>query len=329
MLRRLQDSRDPDYAEIVKIYVASVGPDIRTNSNQITYWLDRSYREFGDEFIICGFYEGRRIIGFAQMAFLRQHRILFFDYVVLQKGHRSHGEYFQFARMLEEWIVSESLEFDYAVAEVSYESSGQQPSEHSISLVQLFKLIGFGVAQCEYYQPSLGPDNPQSDVRAHLLVASHERLSMLKRETVVHIVRAVYFQHYERWFAPFLADRNSYRAFLEQRLSDLENRLSNRKEVVVNGIRLLHSPNLSPPAPISKRSIPLWRPLFVTLVTGILCIGLFFVQSRAQLPWQAIALLFAGTLLIVSTAFALFDRRTQNVLRSLLNAVTKFSDRNK
>ena len=108
------------------------GPDARTNSNKITYWLDRSYREFGDECCVLGFGVDRRVVGFAEVAFLKSSRVLFFDYLVLHKAHRSRGEYFQFAQLLQEWIDQQQLEFDFTVAEVSFESGTTAPSDHSV-----------------------------------------------------------------------------------------------------------------------------------------------------------------------------------------------------
>jgi hypothetical protein len=52
--------------------------------------------------------------------------------------------------------------------------------------------------------------------------------------------------------------------------------------------------------------------------------GVFYLQYRAQLPWQTVALLFAGTTIMFATAFALFDKNKQRTLDSLLEALTKF-----
>jgi hypothetical protein len=328
-LRRFPNSRDLDYAAVLNIYVTSVSPDVRTNSNEITYWLDRSYTEFGDDFMIFGFYVNKKVIGFAQLAFLRCQRILFFDYIVLHKEYRRHGEYFQFVRMLHEWIDSERFEFDYAVAEVSYESSGPIPSENSMALVTLFKQMGLGVAQCEYYQPLLGTNNPQSNMRAHLLISSRERLKRLKRETVLYIVQTVYFQHYERWYTPFIPKIDNYKKFLQKRFRGLEKHLERHKDVVINGakrpIDIIYS---LPPDFISIR-YQLRDPLIVVVAFGVFCAAFFYVQSRTQLGWQVIAILFAGALFVFATAFALFRKDQYKVLDSLLSGVVKLFGKQK
>ncbi len=164
-LRRFTNSKDTDYIDALAIYVESVSPELRTNSNEITYWLDRSYVEFGDEIVVCGFYLDRQVIGFAQFAFFRSARLLFFDYIALHEDYRCLGEYYQFGRMLQEWIESVGFEFDYAVAEVSFESASDKPTRRSLRLARLFKQLGFGAAECSYHYPPLGDNNPQSGMR--------------------------------------------------------------------------------------------------------------------------------------------------------------------
>ncbi|MDP2875494.1 MAG: hypothetical protein Q8O00_04860, partial [Holophaga sp.] len=127
-LRRFKNARDPNFVEALKIYTRTITPEAHTNTNEITYWLDRGYGEFGDEFCVFGFFKEDRVVGFAQLAYFRGERILFFDYLVLSKDERAHGEYYAFAGQLQKWVDASGLEIDYVVAEVSYDCGGSTPS---------------------------------------------------------------------------------------------------------------------------------------------------------------------------------------------------------
>ena len=141
-LRRFSSSKDPDYPLALAIYLSTVTPDIRTNSNQITYWLDRTYREFNDEFCVCGFYIDGKVIGFAEFALFRKEGVLFFDYLSLHPDHESQSEYLQFTRMVREWIDRQPFEFDFAVTEITFETAGPEPSERSVLEVQSLQANG-------------------------------------------------------------------------------------------------------------------------------------------------------------------------------------------
>ncbi len=327
-LRRFSDSSDPDYASALAVYVTHIGPDSRTNSNEITYWIDRSYREFGDEFCVLGFFVDRQVVGFAEVALLRGSRVLFFDYLVLHRAHRSRGEYFQFAQLLQEWIDQQRLEFDFTVAEVSFDSGGMIPSEHSALLVELFKQMGFAAADCEYWSPPLGLANPQSDMRAHLLVGAREKISAVKREALVQIVRSVYFDHYGRWYRPFHqgADSERYDELLTRRFDAFVRGLGSVDSVVLDGVKMLDPPMLPSGVPRASRP-PVVLPLVVVLVIAILSAGFFLLQSYLRLPTQTVVIVVAASVVVVVTGFALFDRSARAILRQLLAALSRIFGR--
>src|SRR2546421_2294428 len=95
-LRRFKRSTDRDYKLALSIYLSNISAGSRTNSNEITYWLDNYETFFGDGFYICGFYSESELAGYTQFVFFRNRRLLFFDYLVLHENYRTHGEYFQF-----------------------------------------------------------------------------------------------------------------------------------------------------------------------------------------------------------------------------------------
>lgn len=328
-LRRFTSSQESDYIEALGIYVDSISLESRTNSNEITYWLDRSYREFGDEFVVCGFYLDRRVIGFAQFAFFRKARLLFFDYIALHEDYRCVGEYYQFGRMLQEWVDQAGFEFDYAVAEVSFESASDQPTRRSLRLARLFKQLGFGAAECAYRYPPLGENNPQSGMRAHLLIAGPARLERIKRETLSHILSTIYFQHYERWHMPFLQDRTEYRRVLTKLQKDAEKKLAGTAEVIINGLKMFCPPHRVQSKHKSRAaSLPL-APIFVLFSFGVFCSGLLWVQASTKLDFKVTGVVFAGALVSLATAFALLRKDAREVLDLLLTALGRFFDKRK
>lgn len=329
-LKRFTSSDDPDFAKILRLYIANIGPGLRTNSNEITYWLDRTYKEFGDEFILCGLYLNKTIIGFAELAYFGRQKIVAFDYLVLHKDYRTQSEYYQFARLLQDWINESGLEFDYVVADVSYESTSSLPSKECAVLVRLFKQIGFLVVDCEYWSPSLGVDNPQSDMRAFLLVLSREPRATIRRETVLSIASTIYFNHNQRWYDATIGDeaeRKSYQLSLQTRYQELCDRLAGRQDIVLDGEELLAPPFGPSRAPRRTAHANVLPSLVIVWALGIFCALFAALQYFLPISAGMVLLLFGASLVTFLCAWALFDAKAVRVLRPLLSFFTKIFDK--
>ena len=320
-LRRYLSSKDRDYQAAVDVYLTNIAPGSRTNSNEITYWVDRYPGQFEDEFCVCGFYSDGRVVGFAEFVYFRKERLVFFDYLVLHRNYRTHGEYFQFAKMLKSLIDKERFEFDYAAAEVAYDSAGVTPSERSLALVELFKLVGFSVADCQYYQPPLGLENPQSDMRAYLLVTAREKIHFLKRDTLLDIVKTVYYKHYGRWYAAFLDQPERYTTILDSRIRDLERDTASKDVVVLNGTKLNHPPFPTSAPRRAKRHFPLLMACLASLLILFVCSGLLFLQHAFSAPNTVLVVILTGAILICAVAFSLFYPRGAWILEKVLDAI--------
>ena len=186
--------------------------------------------------------------------------------------------------------------------------------------------MGFLAAECEYWSPPLGLANPQSDMRAHLLVGAREKVSMIKREALVQVVHSVYFDHYGRWYRPFhpnTGDSARYEAILNERFAAYISPWINRESIVLNGVRMLDSPMLPTAVPRAARRPPVLLPLCVALVIALLCAGFFWLQYYLQLPAAIVAIVFTATVVVVVTAFALFDKNARTTLRQLLSAIPR------
>ncbi|HEX2839365.1 MAG TPA: hypothetical protein VHN77_14705 [Phycisphaerales bacterium] len=331
-LRRFDSPRDPDFEAAIGLYITNIGPSACTDSNDIVAWLERTYREYGDELCVLGFYVNRQLIGYSQCVLFRRERVLFFDYLVLHKEYRRQGEYFQFVERLQEWVDEQQFEFDFVVAEVAFETSGTVPSKQSVMLVDLFRRAGFHVADCQYWQPPLGINRPESDTRAHLLLAAREPVSVIRADTLLNVVHTVYFRHYQRWYDYCLLDDDAkakYRAWLLDRYKRLQRDMEGRDVIALNGAEVL-------PEQVSKtRKPPLTRhpgviaPL-AALAAMVLVAVLFAILLSRLLPsaWSFIAAVVAALLCVV-TAFAIFKKSAQRTLDAWLGVIKVVARRRK
>ncbi len=319
-LRRFTRSREPDLKTALEIYKQNIPPGSRTDTEQITYWIENYREHYPDELCVCGLYVDNMVVGMTEFAYFKAERLLAFDYLVLHPGYRNHGECYQFKKMILQWINDHGFEFDFATAEVNCESAGGLPSENSKALVELFMWLGFSVVDCVYYQPALGLQNPQSDTRAFLMLSSHVKVPTIAKGMLLNIVRTLYWQHNERWFVPFVSDRKAYHELLVTRFRQLEKHIARKSEIALNGLKT--APEPPPLTPIkAKGKRDLFGPGIATMIVSGQCIGLVLLQYFFHLSTDVLVTIVLLALIEFVALFALFSKRAKSVLDALIEIV--------
>ena len=320
-LDRFNRATEPDFQEALRLYARLIPGQIRTQSNEIAYWLD-NYSEFHpDEFCVCGLYGNSSIIGYAQFVYLRSDRLLFFDYFLLHEDFRNHGEYLQFIEMLKIWIYEQNWEVDYIATEVVYGYGCQAPNE-TPPLVRLLHKAGFAVANSLYLQPQLGIDNIQSDIKAHLLIRTTEKMLMIPSNVFLRIVDAIYFRHYKRWYDPFLDPKIEYDELLRKRYTEVEKEAKRHPMIELNGIAATILPVSAPPPGRSKRRSSVSHAALVAALVLTGCFALLLFQKVFSRDLTTIMTFLAGSLVVATTAFALFYNRGERVLAQILKFIS-------
>ena len=314
-LRRYSRSDDRNFQAAIKLYNRTITGPYRTNSNEISYWVDNYERFAPDQFCVTGFYSNELLVGYAQFAYFDNERIVAVDYILLHEHHRSHGEYFQFSGMLQRWIDEQGWAVDYYVAEVQKEASSSIKAK--ATLVDLFHLMGFAVADCDYVQPRLGEDNIETDAPSHFLIRATEPRTAISVESFSRILNTLFFKHYGRWYDEFVGDRVGYRKTLQLHLDTLRAEAERKGQVALNGVQDVQE--LLPPAPPAELSTtPLKQSLLVSASMLIICGVLLFYQDIFHRDARTVMTFVGASLLISSVSFALFYRRGAWLLRQVM-----------
>src|SRR5579872_2925022 len=120
VLRRFEASSDPDFPAALLLYVRNTPVPARTDTNEITYWVDHFLERFGNPFYVFGFYRDRELVGYAEAAYLTKPHLIVLDYLVIDEPHRRNNVFFEFVDHLKQYLESAHPDYHYAVAEVCY-----------------------------------------------------------------------------------------------------------------------------------------------------------------------------------------------------------------
>ena len=92
-LRRIKNSKDSVLTKALGIYSQNIDPLLRTDTREIIYWLDNYNNSYRDKFFLLGLHLNGQLIGYAQIAYFTEEKIVFIDYIVIEQGRRGNNTF--------------------------------------------------------------------------------------------------------------------------------------------------------------------------------------------------------------------------------------------
>jgi hypothetical protein len=187
-LERYDASTNPDFAKALSLYKRTVPWVGQTNTNEITYWVDRKGQiETTAEAHCFGYSINGDVIGFAHCGVLKQSNFAFLDYIALREDMREPAWLAGFFSKLTQAVKSAGVRF--VMTEVLSDKA----------LTKFCRLEGFQEIVAPYFQPPLGKGEA---IPATLMVLGFD--GQLTTDTYVKCVEEIYRGYYQPWHKPFL-----------------------------------------------------------------------------------------------------------------------------
>jgi hypothetical protein len=291
-LKRFVSSHDPEFAEALLLYVRNTPAAERTESNEIAFWLEEFGKAHDCIFYVFGFYRDAQLVGFAEAGYFFAERLLVSDYLVLDAEQRRNNVFYEFVDHLKRFLEAAHPEYRYAVAEVCYGPSEQLPWPQARFITRLLKLQGFHVVHAPYYQPRLLLDDPESEMRANLLIYCAGGIDNLRVETYLSIVHAIYFKYYLPWNCGISKAAQLYEHHLKEVYAKIQASLDGKHTIPVNGHKLvLNAPERRPPARLhSVVSFTIQALTAIVLLTAVL-LGLRYAFRLSDASFSSVYVL--------------------------------------
>lgn len=306
-------SDDKGLVEALDIYVKNIETFLRTDTKEIMKWLDEYNKKYEDRFYLLALTLNGKIIGFAQLVYLLQEKLIFVDYIVIHKDYRKNSAYNVFVEQLKEFFEKKKIEFDYVLGEVGYLNENKELSDSSRYLIRLLKMSEFGVVKTSYYQPMLGRNNYESELMSVLMIYTPNHVKRLKKETFFLLLKAVYFKHYQRWYDRFFDEqaRAEYSMKLSDLISKVEAETSGKEYIEINGYVNTFINNSSTIKP--RKFLKLAKAVTVILLISgfIILFGAIhvFVKSKFNIDLTAQTYIITGAVIMVFFLLSLFNER--------------------
>ncbi len=309
-LKRIKDSTDNNLTRALNIYTKNIEPILRTDTREIIYWLDNYNKQFDDRFYILGLYLNNKIIGYAQLVYFENERIVFVDYILIEKDFRRNNTFYQFIEEIKNFFIDENVIYDYILGEVGYYNDQRVPTENTRNLIRLLKMSGFGVIKTNYYQPMLGKNNHESELMSVLMIYTQNELKKIKKDTFQLMVNTIYFKHYKRWYDKFLNEfeQNDYFLNLNKLMTLITDNIKRKDFIEINGYSHIYNTEPLPKkSNLSTKIIKLSGLLVVFSIVAVL-IGIGVVKLKKEYDIDATGIVFIclTSIILLMLLFHLF-----------------------
>lgn len=208
VLKQITKPSDDDYAEALKIYSDTTPQEIRTNSNEITYWLEKSDTDKFEMLLFMLYVDGI-VVGFSQITYIISTKIAIIDYISLKDSYRLNTIFLVFLSMIQNYISATERHIAYYVAEISNKDGGNDIDRESAFYKRIVCLENFGKVESSYYNLPLGIDNYESVFDSLMYLKSNDKINTISRDTFLSIVKSICYDYYYTWYKEFLTPNES------------------------------------------------------------------------------------------------------------------------
>lgn len=226
-LKRITDSNDKDYSTAISIYLDTTPPDIKTNSNEIVYWIEKKDTTNQFELLVFALYFNDSIIGFAMVCYIPKYKTMIYDYIALKNEYRINAVFFVYMNLIQAYVSSNEYDISYYIVEISNKNNGLSIDRESKFFKKLICLEGFGVINAKYMTLPLGLESYESSFEAQIYIKSNDNLNKIAKNTFLDIVQAIYYEYYLPWYTPFIvAELESYKKEIDKCYQHIEKQTS-------------------------------------------------------------------------------------------------------
>lgn len=224
-IKKFQSSEDRDFIKALKIYNDMVPVETKTATNEITYFLDK--KDFKNrEIFFFGLYYNNEVIGYIECGYLRITKTIIIDYLILKTEFNLNSIFYPLFALFQQYFSDNLIDYDYIITEVSTRTLAENVDKESYYTRKLLQAEDFRIINMPYPQPLLGINNFESNFDLRLMVKSINTIGSLKTDTLINIIKDIYYNHYLDWYENTIIE--------DETLEKYKNHIDEQMDKVVN-----------------------------------------------------------------------------------------------
>jgi len=272
-----------NFYKALKIYNQVIPYEQKTNSNEITKLVQGEAKKFrkGDLFFF-GLLSNKQIIGYAEIAYMKDARILIIDYITLDERYKSNSAFYSFYSLIINYFDKLYLDYDFITKEILCKFEEQHIQKEEINL---YEHENFKVVNACYIQPQLEEKNIESSKESLLMIYQRaSSIKHLKKDAYINIISVIYDYYYEWAVLVLDSDEEKLRNLnlMNENLKKISESI-NDDQVVLNGYPFKYSTSSDKALPTAEPKSHLLFATILIIVFVVLLIVLILVLHRLDI----------------------------------------------
>lgn len=204
-IRRVQKATDEEYIAALRIYNETTPFEIRTETNEITYWLSQNPDNELFELYMFVLYLDDKMIGLSMTTYIKRTKVVVDEYLAVLEQYRINTIFLIYLSLIQSYYKEHNIEYSYYVTEISNKNSGNDINRESQISLKVLCTDEFGKISAPYYTLPLGLDNHESNFEAILYIKTNDTIKNVSKETYLQIVKSIYYDYSYTWYKKFLS----------------------------------------------------------------------------------------------------------------------------
>jgi hypothetical protein len=285
-IKRVNKTSDEDYIKALHIYNDTTPFEIKTPTNEITFWLNKQKVSTPFEIYAFILYLNDKVIGLSMTTYVKRTKIVVDEYLAVYDQYRIQTIFLVYESLIQNYYKEAGMEISFFITEISYKEAGREMDRESKISLKMLCIEEYGKIEALYYALPLGLENHESNFQAHIYIKGVEPIQSISPRTYQDIVESIYYDYWLAWYTPLLSDSelNLYKTMIDKNYDDIKKNLINCD----SAMPVLHSScnYLDVDADISQSPIPAQKraqySILLIIVPIIIILPLFIIWGYSE-----------------------------------------------
>lgn len=255
-IKRVVKTTDDEYIKALRIYNDTTPHEIKTPTNEITYWLEKQNSSTPFEVYAFILYLNDEVIGLSITTYIKRTKVVIDEYLAVYNHYRIQTIFLSYESLIQNFYKENGIEISYYLTEISHKGSGQEMDRESKISLKLMCVEEYGKIEALYYALPLGLTNHESNFVAYLYIKGVEPIQSITVKTYRDVVESIYYDYWYSWYIPVLtsSELSLYKNIIDEQFRMITTSLTDYN----SPLPVIHSncDCLITDADISKGSIP-------------------------------------------------------------------------
>lgn len=223
-IKRILKTSDSDYIKSLSIYNNTTPYEIKTPTNEITYWINNQGKNTPFEIYVFSLYINDNNIGFLMLTYIKRTKVIVYEYMAVLESFRNHTVFLTFENLFRNYLKEKNIDISYYITEMSNKNDGKDIDRESRIFEKMLCIEEYGKIDMLYYALPLGLENHESDFNAYLYITDVNNSLSMDINTYLDIVNSIYYDYWLNWYTKIMPTQDI--SIYRQKVNTFYNKIS-------------------------------------------------------------------------------------------------------